>query len=101
MEVTYFKQITPRDLFFKTAKRQHEKCPSLMKLIAHFNNVLFLFLFFFPSFSFNNNFHLKKVSFWVAKEICLCENLKQRIIILKRFIHIAQVIFLLFPFINF
>jgi len=67
MEVAYFKNITPTDLYHKMRK-QLDKCPNLMKIISQFNNT----------------------SFWVAKEICVCQALKQRTIILKRFIHIAQ-----------
>jgi len=61
-----FKAITPRDLFYKTADKHHESV-IIRDLIDHFN----------------------KISFWVAKEICFCASLKQRVIILKRFVYIA------------
>jgi len=38
-EVATFKNITPKDVFYKTSKRQPEKCGTLMGLITHFNSV--------------------------------------------------------------
>lgn len=70
IELNYFKEIRPLDLYFKT-KGQLQKAPNLFALIERFNFV----------------------SYWVATEICMCRSAKSRANVIKLFIKVAKMCF--------
>jgi hypothetical protein len=70
IELDLFRSVRPLDLMYKSKSKLY-RAPRLATLIERFNNV----------------------SYWVATEICMCQDVKNRAEVLKTFIRVAKLCF--------